>query len=44
MTVYTYPGGVDLTTVWEPYAKLSGTVGGASLLAEVLLMRRRKRH
>lgn len=35
VTVYTYPGGVDLTTVWEPYAKLSGTVGGASLLAGV---------
>lgn len=35
VTVYTYPGGADTTTVWEPYAKLSGTVGGASLLAGV---------
>lgn len=35
VTVYTYPGGADTTTVWEPYAKLSGSVGGASLLAGV---------
>lgn len=35
VTVYTYPGGADTTTVWEPYAKLSGSAGGASLLAGV---------
>ena len=35
LTVYTYPGGSSKTTFAEPYIKLSGTVGPASLTAGV---------
>ena len=35
VTVYTYPGGSSRTTFAEPYIKLSGTVGPASLTAGV---------
>ncbi|MEW5687778.1 MAG: TorF family putative porin [Pseudomonadota bacterium] len=35
VTVYTYPGGADDTTFFEPYAKLSGAAGPASWLAGV---------
>lgn len=35
VTVYTYPGGASKTTFAEPYVKLSGTVGPASLTAGV---------
>ncbi len=35
VTVYTYPGGFDKTTVVEPYAKLTGTAGPATLTAAV---------
>jgi len=33
VTWYTYPGGADNTDFFEPYAKLSGTVGPLNLLA-----------
>lgn len=32
VTVYTYPGGASRTTFAEPYVKVSGTVGPASVL------------
>ena len=35
VTVYTYPGGASKTAFAEPYVKLSGTVGPASLTAGV---------
>lgn len=35
LTWYMYPGGASLTDFAEPYAKLSGTVGPATLLAGV---------
>ena len=35
VTVYTYPGGVDTTTVWEPYFKVSRSAAGATLLGGV---------
>lgn len=35
VTWYTYPGGADTTDFFEPYAKLSGTIGPATLLAGV---------
>ncbi|MHA6723245.1 TorF family putative porin [Sphingomonas sp. RS2018] len=35
VTWYTYPGGADNTDFFEPYAKLSGTVGPVSALAGV---------
>jgi uncharacterized protein (TIGR02001 family) len=35
LTVYTYPGGASKTLFAEPYVKLSGTVGPASLTAGV---------
>lgn len=35
LTWYMYPGGADMTDFAEPYIKLSGTVGPASLLAGV---------
>ncbi|MBY0583084.1 MAG: TorF family putative porin [Sphingomonas sp.] len=35
LTWYTYPGGADQTDFAEPYVKLSGTLGPASLLAGV---------
>lgn len=35
LTWYLYPGGADKTDVAEPYAKLSGTIGPATLLAGV---------
>ncbi|MBB4153689.1 hypothetical protein GGQ80_001595 [Sphingomonas jinjuensis] len=35
LTWYTYPGGADKTDFVEPFAKLSGTVGPASLTAGV---------
>lgn len=35
LTWYMYPGGADLTDFAEPYVKVSGTVGPASLLAGV---------
>ncbi len=35
LTWYMYPGGADLTDFAEPYVKLSGTFGPASLLAGV---------
>lgn len=35
VTVYVYPGGFDRTTVVEPYAKLTGTAGPATLTAAV---------
>lgn len=35
LTWYMYPGGADTTDFGEPYAKISGTLGPASLLAGV---------
>ena len=35
LTYYLYPGGADETDFFEPYAKLSGTIGPASLTAGV---------
>jgi len=35
LTWYVYPGGANTTDFAEPYAKLSGTIGPASLLAGV---------
>lgn len=35
VTLYTYPGGADRTTYYEPFAKLSGTTGPLTLLAGV---------
>lgn len=35
LTWYTYPGGADQTDFAEPYVKLSGTLGPATLLAGV---------
>ncbi len=35
VTLYTYPGGADRTTYYEPFAKLSGTTGRLTLLAGV---------
>lgn len=35
LTYYSYPGGADTTDFFEPYVKLSGTIGPASLLAGV---------
>lgn len=35
VTYFSYPGGSDLTDFFEPYVKVSGTVGPASLLGGV---------
>ena len=35
LTWYMYPGGFDNTDFFEPYAKLSGTVGPVNLLADI---------
>lgn len=35
VTVYTYPGGASKTTFFEPYVKVSGTMGPASVLGGV---------
>ena len=35
VTVYTYPGGASKTTFYEPFVKLSGTAGPATLLAGI---------
>lgn len=35
VTYYSYPGGADETDFFEPYAKLGGTIGPASLTASV---------
>ncbi len=42
LTWYMYPGGADLTDFAEPYAKISGTVGPASLTAGVAYAPRQK--
>ncbi len=35
VTFYQYPGGLDTTSFFEPYAKVSGTVGPVSMLAGI---------